>query len=118
MSHASTLIAFAIGGACGWRWARGAIGRGVAPAGVTERQAQILSLVARGMTTKEIAVHEGITPYSVDTHIRRARGSLGVSSRAAAAALVAGQAVVARPRRSAIRSRAITTSPTISSKGT
>ena len=94
MVRALTVVSFVVGGVCGWRWARGVIDPGTHPPEVTRRQAEILTLVARGMSSKEIAIHEGISPYSVDTHIRRARSALGVSSRAAAAALVS-------PRRSA-----------------
>jgi DNA-binding CsgD family transcriptional regulator len=94
MVRALTVVSFVVGGVCGWRWARGVIDQGTHPPEVTRRQAEILALVARGMSSKEIAIHEGISPYSVDTHIRRARSALGVSSRAAAAALVS-------PRRSA-----------------
>jgi DNA-binding CsgD family transcriptional regulator len=88
MVRALTVVSFVVGGVCGWRWARGVQGQGAHPPEVTRRQAEILALVARGMSSKEIAIHEGISPYSVDTHIRRARSALGVSSRAAAAALV------------------------------
>lgn len=126
MVRALTLVSFVVGGVCGWRWAREVIADGAYPPDITRRQAEILALVARGMSSKEIAIHEGISPYSVDTHIRRARGALGVSSRAAAAALVAQAAMPARrqavtpatPRRSATRSSDATTSPTRSSNGT
>ena len=87
---------------------------------ITRRQAEILRLVARGLTSKEIAQHEGISLSSVNTHVRRARGSLGVGTRAAAVAiLVRRQAVTPpRPSRSATRSSAMTISPTRSSNGT
>jgi DNA-binding CsgD family transcriptional regulator len=55
---------------------------------ITDRQTEILRLVARGMTSKEIARHEGITLNTVNTHVRRARTSLGVATRAAAVAVV------------------------------
>jgi DNA-binding CsgD family transcriptional regulator len=56
---------------------------------ITDRQDEILRLVARGMTSKEIARHEGITLNTVNTHVRRARSALGVGTRAAAVAIVA-----------------------------
>lgn len=124
MGRALSVVSFVVGGVCGWRWARGVMGRGARPPEITARQAEILALVARGMSSKEIAIHEGISPYSVDTHIRRARGALGVSSRAAAAAMVSAarsrpQAVTpATPRRSATRPSDVTTSPTRASKST
>ncbi|HUQ41710.1 MAG TPA: helix-turn-helix transcriptional regulator [Candidatus Limnocylindrales bacterium] len=57
-------------------------------AAVTSRQIEILRLVARGMTSKEIARHEGISLHTVNTHVRRARSTLGVGTRAAAVALI------------------------------
>jgi DNA-binding CsgD family transcriptional regulator len=113
------------GGAFGFTWARRVIKRRAASSLLTDRQLEILALVARGMSSKEIALHEGISANSVDTHIRRARLVLGVSTRAAAAAAVSGREVregdqtgtPARPRRSATRSSAITTSLTSSSNG-
>jgi DNA-binding CsgD family transcriptional regulator len=55
---------------------------------ITPRQNEILRLVARGMTSKEIARHEGISLNTVNTHVRRARSALGVGSRAAAVAVI------------------------------
>ncbi len=107
-----------IGGLCGWTWARGIIESRSRPSRVSRRQAQILGLVARGFSTKEIARREGITEHSVNTHIRRARHALGVPSRAAAvAALGREPQTPARPRRSAMRVSATTISPTSSSNG-
>ncbi|TMB63401.1 MAG: helix-turn-helix transcriptional regulator [Chloroflexi bacterium] len=110
-----------VGGACGYAWARQVIASRDLPSGLTARQTEILTLVARGMSSKQIALHEGISRNSVDTHIRRARRALGVNSRAAAAAAVSGRdhtATPARPRPSATRSSAATTSVTRSSNGT
>jgi DNA-binding CsgD family transcriptional regulator len=64
---------------------------------ITQRQTQILRLVARGMTSKEIARHEGITLHTVNTHVRRARRTLGVGTRAAAVALIARRRLPAGP---------------------
>ena len=55
---------------------------------ITDRQSEILRLVARGMTSKEIARHEGISLNTVNTHVRRARRALGVGTRAAAVAVI------------------------------
>ncbi|HZP96692.1 MAG TPA: helix-turn-helix transcriptional regulator [Candidatus Limnocylindria bacterium] len=108
-----------VGGVCGWTWARRVLAARDGHPRVTDRQAEILALVARGMSTKEIARQEGISAHSVDTHIRRARRALGVQSRAAAvAALRADGQTPARPRRSATRPSATTISATSSSNGT
>ncbi|TMG69819.1 MAG: helix-turn-helix transcriptional regulator [Chloroflexi bacterium] len=109
-----------LGVLAGYALSRGIIERREAAGGLTDRQREILAAVAAGRTTKEIALELGITPASVNTHIRRARVTLGVPTRAAAAVLVWGQAVTApaRPRASALSSRARTTSVTRSSNGT
>jgi DNA-binding CsgD family transcriptional regulator len=52
---------------------------------VTTRQRQVLSLVHGGLRTPEIASRLGLSPATVDTHIRGAMDRLGVSSRAEAA---------------------------------
>lgn len=113
----------AFGALCGWAWAREVIdSRKPPPSGITERQAEILDLVARGMSSKEIARHAGITEHSVNTHIRRATRTLGVGSRTAAAVAMSGRSRQAgtpsRPRRSATAVSAATTSATSSSNGT
>ncbi len=108
-----------IGALCGWTYARRVIVLRSHDSVVSRRQSEILALVACGMSTKEIAHREGISEHSVNTHIRRACRALGVPSRAAAvAALGQAPATPARPRRSATRVRAVTTSPTSSSNGT
>jgi DNA-binding CsgD family transcriptional regulator len=55
---------------------------------ITDRQSEIMRLVARGMTSKEIARHEGISLNTVNTHVRRARSVLGAGTRAAAVAMI------------------------------
>ena len=55
------------------------------PAGLTEREAQVVGLIARGLQTKEVASLLGISAKTADRHIQNAYGKLGVSSRAAAA---------------------------------
>lgn len=96
-------VSVVLGFVAGYVVARRVIERRVGDDPLSYRQREILAAVARGWTTKEIALDLGITPTSVNTHIRRARKSLGVGTRAAAAALVGGQAgtTPARPRRSA-----------------
>ncbi|HKC90761.1 MAG TPA: helix-turn-helix transcriptional regulator, partial [Candidatus Limnocylindria bacterium] len=100
----------------GYLFSRGVIARRAPTDPLSDRQREILIAVAAGRTTKEIALALGITPNSVNTHIRRARATLGVTTRAAAAARVFGQAATPRrPSRSAAASIARTTSPTRSS---
>ena len=57
---------------------------------VTARQLEVLSLVHGGLRTAEIADRLGLSPATVDTHIRGAMERLGVSSRVEAARRVFG----------------------------
>jgi DNA-binding NarL/FixJ family response regulator len=55
------------------------------PAGLTEREAEVVGLLARGLQTKQIAQLLGISAKTADRHIQNAYGKIGVSTRAAAA---------------------------------
>jgi HD-GYP domain-containing protein (c-di-GMP phosphodiesterase class II) len=55
------------------------------PAGLTEREVQVLGLLARGLQTKQVARALGISVKTADRHIQNAYRKLGVSTRAAAA---------------------------------
>jgi HD-GYP domain-containing protein (c-di-GMP phosphodiesterase class II) len=55
------------------------------PAGLTEREAEVIALLARGLQTKQIAVVLGISVKTADRHIEHAYRKIGVSTRAAAA---------------------------------
>lgn len=54
------------------------------PAGLTDREAEVLGLLARGMQTKQIARQLEISPKTADRHIQNSYRKIGVSSRAAA----------------------------------
>ncbi|MGH2791287.1 MAG: helix-turn-helix transcriptional regulator [Actinomycetota bacterium] len=55
---------------------------------LTEREQQILTLVARGMAGKQVARHLGISPKTVEHHKTRIFSKLGVPNQTAAACLV------------------------------
>jgi HD-GYP domain-containing protein (c-di-GMP phosphodiesterase class II) len=55
------------------------------PAGLTEREAEVLGLLARGLQTKQVAHRLGISVKTADHHIQNAYAKIGVSTRAAAA---------------------------------
>lgn len=55
------------------------------PAGLTEREAQVVALLARGYQTKQIARALTISVKTADRHVQNAYGKIGVSTRAAAA---------------------------------
>ena len=54
------------------------------PAGLTAREAEVISLLARGLQTKQIARRLEISPKTADSHIQHAYRKIGVSTRAAA----------------------------------
>lgn len=53
-------------------------------AGLTEREIEVLRLIARGSTTKEIARALGIAPKTADNHIQNLYPKIGVRTRAGA----------------------------------
>jgi len=55
------------------------------PANLTDREAQVLAMVARGLLTKQVASRLGISPKTADRHLQNAYTKAGVSTRAAAA---------------------------------
>lgn len=65
------------------------------PAGLTEREAEVLGLVARGLASKEIAVCLDIATRTVKHHIEHVYAKTGVSTRAAAALYAARHDLVA-----------------------
>jgi HD-GYP domain-containing protein (c-di-GMP phosphodiesterase class II) len=54
------------------------------PAGLTERETEVIGLLARGMQTKQIARALAISVKTADRHIQNVYGKIGVSTRAAA----------------------------------
>jgi len=54
------------------------------PGGLTVREAEVLGLLARGLTNREIARRLGITPKTVSNHLEHVYTKLDVGSRAAA----------------------------------
>jgi HD-GYP domain-containing protein (c-di-GMP phosphodiesterase class II) len=54
------------------------------PAGLTEREAEVVGLLARSLQTKQIARELGISIKTADRHIQNSYAKIGVSTRAAA----------------------------------
>jgi RNA polymerase sigma factor (sigma-70 family) len=54
---------------------------------LTEREQEVLRLIAQGCTNKEIASQLNLSQFTVKNHVGRLRGKLGASTRAEAAAL-------------------------------
>ena len=58
--------------------------RRTGPAGLTEREVEVLQLLARGLSNKEIAQRLVITPKTVGNHVEHIYSKIGASTRAAA----------------------------------
>lgn len=65
------------------------------PGGLTGREAEVLRLAARGLTTRAIAGELYISPKTADHHIQHVYSKIGVSTRAAAALWAMQNAIVA-----------------------
>jgi HD-GYP domain-containing protein (c-di-GMP phosphodiesterase class II) len=63
----------------------GQAGRRAFPAGLSDREAQVLALLACGHSNRQIASRLGITPKTAGHHVEHLYGKIGVSTRAAAA---------------------------------
>ncbi len=78
------------------------------PAGLTEREAEVVAMLARGLQTKQVARALGISAKTADRHIQNAYRKIGVSSRAAATLFAMEHGLVAWGElpiaRSAVRS--------------
>jgi DNA-binding CsgD family transcriptional regulator len=70
------------------------------PLGLTGRQLDILRLVARNMSNKEIAARLRISPKTVDHHIVALLAKLGVSTRREAATHPVAREVTGKDRES------------------
>jgi HD-GYP domain-containing protein (c-di-GMP phosphodiesterase class II) len=64
---------------------RAAAPRAAWPAGLTDREVDVLRLIARGRTNREVAALLVVSPKTVGRHVENLFAKLGVSSRAAAA---------------------------------
>jgi DNA-binding NarL/FixJ family response regulator len=58
---------------------------GTLPAGLTERDAEVLALLALGLTTRLVAERLVISPKTADHHVQHIYTKIGVSTRGAAA---------------------------------
>ncbi len=76
----------ALGATTAARHADAALGR---PAGLTRREAEVLALVADGLSNRQIAERLIVSEHTVHRHMANIYARLGVSSRAAAVAAMA-----------------------------
>lgn len=79
--------------------AKGMQTRSAAPAvdPLTERELEVLALVGRGLSNKEIATELGITERTARTHVSNILGKLGLASRTQAALYAVDRRLVTGP---------------------
>ncbi len=58
--------------------------RRAGPAGLTPREIEVLALIARGASTRQVAHQLSITPKTAETHIERIYAKIGASTRSTA----------------------------------
>ena len=58
--------------------------RRAGPAGLTPREIEVLTLIARGASTRQVAQQLSITPKTVETHIERIYAKTGATTRSTA----------------------------------
>ena len=63
-------------------------------ASLTERELQILELVSRGLTVKQVATRLGLSPRTVETHVAKLYRKLGVRNRVQAVSRAAALGIV------------------------
>jgi DNA-binding NarL/FixJ family response regulator len=68
------------------------------PAGLTRRQADVLALLAEGLTNAEIAAHLVLSVRTVDSHVAAALEKLGTRTRRDAATRAAELGLLDRRR--------------------
>jgi DNA-binding CsgD family transcriptional regulator len=54
------------------------------PAGLSDREVEVLRLIAQGYANRQIAERLAISPHTAGHHVRHIYDKIGVSSRAAA----------------------------------
>jgi HD-GYP domain-containing protein (c-di-GMP phosphodiesterase class II) len=72
--------------------------RAALPAGLTAREAQVLRLIALGLTTRQVADELVISPKTADHHVQHVYAKIGVSTRGAAALFAIEQGILATDR--------------------
>jgi DNA-binding NarL/FixJ family response regulator len=78
------------------RQLRALAGRSSLPAGLTEREVEVLRLIAAGRTNKEIAGELFLSEKTVSRHLSNIFTKVGVSSRSAATAFAFEHQLVSR----------------------
>ena len=72
----------------------GATQQGTPPSPLTPRQTEILDLISRGLTNKEIATVFGISPESVKSHVSEILSRIGAANRSEAVLIAARRQLI------------------------
>jgi DNA-binding NarL/FixJ family response regulator len=67
----------------------------IRPAGLSEREVEVLRLVAEGLSNREVAERLFISPRTAEHHVQHIYAKIGVSSRASAALFAMEQGLLA-----------------------
>jgi DNA-binding NarL/FixJ family response regulator len=67
------------------------------PAGLSDREVEVLGLLARGLSNRQIARRLVVTPKTAGNHIQHIYEKLGVSTRAAATLFAAHHDLIGPP---------------------
>jgi DNA-binding NarL/FixJ family response regulator len=70
------------------------MGRSTLPGGLTEREAEVLRLVAAGKSNKTIAEELALSPKTIDRHLSNMFRKIGVGSRTAATSFAHREGIV------------------------
>ena len=65
------------------------------PAGLTDREAEVLGMLARGLQTRQVAHELGISVKTADRHVQNTYAKIGVSTRAAATLFAMEHGIIA-----------------------
>ena len=93
-AHAGRLDAGAVDAVLAGAGARARAGRPRQPGDLTEREAEVLCLIARGASNHEVARRLSIAPKTVGSHVEHIYAKLGIRSRAAAALYAARSGLI------------------------
>jgi HD-GYP domain-containing protein (c-di-GMP phosphodiesterase class II) len=74
----------------------GSTAHGPNPAGLTDREVEVLCLIARGRANKQVAAALGISPKTVGRHVEHIYAKAGVSTRAGATLFAMEHGLLAR----------------------
>jgi DNA-binding NarL/FixJ family response regulator len=65
---------------------------------LSAREVEVLTLVARGCTSADVAAQLGLAEATVESHVRRAARALGATNRPHAVAVAIGRGLIEAPR--------------------